>query len=63
MKGSKLKEHLHQIAENVKEDTDLEDVYDQLALLSDIELSEQQVVQGEFYSQDEVATKAKQWLK
>lgn len=63
MSSEKLKEHLLQIAGDVKEDTRLDDIYDQLALLADIEESEEQVMRGDFVTQQEVEEKSKQWLK
>lgn len=63
MSSEKLKEHLLQIAGDVKEDTRLDDIYDQLALIADIEESEQQVVRGDFITQQKVEEKSKQWLK
>ncbi len=49
-----MKESLIHIAENITEETSLEDIFDELALLSDIEDSEQQELQGETFSQEEV---------
>lgn len=63
MSSEKLKEHLLQIAGDVKEDTRLDDIYDQLALLADNEESEEQVMRGDFVTQQEVEEKSKQWLK
>lgn len=63
MSSEKLKEYLLQIAGDVKEDTRLDDIYDQLALLADIEESEEQVMSGDFITQLEVEEKSKQWLK
>jgi hypothetical protein len=63
MSSEKLKEHLLQIVGDVKEDTRLDDIYDQLALLVDIEESEEQVMRGDFISQQEVEEKSKKWLK
>jgi hypothetical protein len=60
---SKLKEHLIQIADKLTPESTLEDVYDQLSLLADIELSEQQELNGEVLSQNEVEQKAKEWLR
>ncbi|MEQ8714973.1 MAG: hypothetical protein RIC80_18280 [Cyclobacteriaceae bacterium] len=60
---SKLKEHLTRIANSLRSDSTLEDVYDQLSLLADIEESEQQVEKGEVLTQDEVERKSDEWLK
>ena len=43
MSSEKLKEYLHQVADQVKEETSLEDVYDQLAMLSDIDEAKAEV--------------------
>lgn len=60
---SPLKAHLIQIAENLSPGATLEDVYQQLSLLSDIEESELQVANGEVYSQQQVEEQSKAWLK
>lgn len=59
----KLKDHLIQIADRLTEESTLEDVYNQLSLLADIEDSEQQHANGETYTQAEVKEKAQEWLK
>jgi len=63
MTASKMKQSLLEIANRVKSDTTIEDVYEQLALLSDIEKSEQQEREGNVFTQKEVEKKAKKWLK
>lgn len=62
MEGS-LKEKLIDIANSLSDDATLEDVYDQLSLLSDIEVSEEQETYGETLTQQEVEIKSKEWLK
>ncbi len=59
----KLKKHLIQIADNLKPESTLEDVYDQLSLLSDIEVSEEQERYGDVLTQKEVERKSREWLK
>lgn len=59
----KIKQSLLEIAGRVKQTTTLEDVYKQLALLSDIEKSEQEEKAGKVYTHTEVEKKAKRWLK
>jgi predicted transcriptional regulator len=54
MKPVKLKAYLNQIADGLTEDSTLEDVYEQLSLLADIEESEEQVEKGEILTQKEV---------
>jgi hypothetical protein len=63
MSTKKLKESLIRIAENIKDDTTLEDVYKQLSYLSDIEESENQVRNGEILTQEEIEKSSKKWLK
>ena len=63
MTGEKLKEHLLQIAGEIKTDTRLEDIYEQLALLEDIEESEEEEKNGQTISHDEVAKRSAEWLK
>ena len=58
-----LKESLIHIAENITEETSLEDVFDELALLSDIEESEQQELHGETFTQEEVETMANNFMR
>lgn len=60
---SKLKEHLIQIAEQLTSESTLEDVYEQLSLLNDIELSQQQEEEGEVLTQSEVVARSREWLK
>jgi len=63
MKEEKLKAYLKQIADRLTEDSTLEDVYEQLSLLADIEESEEQVSNGETLTQKEVEEKSNEWLK
>lgn len=63
MTALKLKENLKQIADRINEKTSIEDVFKELSLLIDIEESEEQEKNGEIYSQKEVETLSKQWLK
>lgn len=58
-----LKEHLHLIADQLTPESTLEDVYEQLALLADIEKSEQDEKANRTYSTPEVKDKLKEWLK
>lgn len=59
MESTKLKESLLKIAERVEPETTLEDIYQQLAFLSDIEESEEQEARGEVVTQEEVEKKFK----
>jgi len=60
---SKLEEHLVQIADRITPESKLEDVYEQLSLLADIEESEEQEQKGDTLTQKEVEQKSKEWLK
>ncbi|MBT1703875.1 hypothetical protein [Chryseosolibacter indicus] len=62
MSGAKLKEHLLKIASEVTEITSLDEVYEQLALLNDIEESELEDTRGETISHQEVIDRSKEWL-
>jgi len=63
MSGTKIKQSLLEIANRVNSSTTIEDVYEQLALLADIEKSEEQEKQGKVFTNKEVVKKAKKWLK
>jgi len=63
LKAIKLKEYLIQISDRITEKTTLEDVYEQLSLLNDIEESEEQIEKGQTKSQSEVEEESKEWLK
>jgi hypothetical protein len=63
MRKSKIKESLLQIASRVTSDTTIEEVYEQLALLSDIAISEQQEKEGMVASHADVKRRSKKWLK
>lgn len=63
MGGAKIKKSLLEIANRVKPSTTLEEVYEQLALLSDIEVAEEQEKYGKVSSHAEVKKRAKKWLK
>ncbi|MBY0433123.1 MAG: hypothetical protein K2U26_03340 [Cyclobacteriaceae bacterium] len=62
MSTEKLKEYLHQIADQVDENTQVEDIYDQLALLTDIDQSEEEERRGDVLDHQEVVRKSKEWL-
>ncbi len=63
MTSEKLKEHLLQIAGEIKTDTRLADIYEQLALLEDIEESEEEERNGETLSHEEAIKRSAEWLK
>ena len=63
MKVSVLKKYLIQIAEQLTSESTLEDVYEQLSLLADIDESELEEEKGEVLSHEEVISKSREWLK
>ena len=63
MKGIELKEHLLRIAEQINEKTQLEDIYNQLSFLSDIDQSEEDEQKERTLTQQEVVEQSKEWLK
>ncbi|UII31032.1 hypothetical protein LVD17_22325 [Fulvivirga ulvae] len=63
MKEVALKKYLIQIADRLTPESTLEDVYEQLSLLSDIDESEQQEKRGEILTQKEVQAKSREWLR
>ena len=58
-----LKEHLQLITNKLTSESTLEDVYEQLSLLTDIEISENQEKNEEVLTQEEVEFQSKEWLK
>ncbi len=63
MKDVTLKKYLIQIADNLTPESTLEDIYEQLSLLSDIEESEQEEKRGEVLTQKEVQISSREWLR
>ena len=63
MTSEKIKEYLLQIAGNVNKETRLDDIYEQLALLNDIDESEEEEKRGEVLSHQEGISRSNQWLK
>ena len=63
MSNKKLKESLLHIAKNVKPETQLNDINEQLALFEDIDLSEEQEKEGKVITHEEVIARSKEWLK
>ncbi|MDW3196463.1 MAG: hypothetical protein R8G66_29075 [Cytophagales bacterium] len=59
----RLKEHLNTIANQLTSDSTLEDVYEQLALLSDIEKSEKDEKAGRVFTTAEVKDRLKEWVR
>ena len=58
-----LQHHLINIAENVTNNTTIEDVFEQLLMLNDIDESEKQIKEGLVYTNKQVKEEAKTWLK
>ena len=63
MKAERIKEYLKRISDNITKETQLENIYDQLALLADIDESEEQELKGETLAQKDVEEKFNSWLK
>ncbi|HNP20392.1 MAG TPA: hypothetical protein PKL31_18290 [Fulvivirga sp.] len=63
MKEVALKKYLIQIADKLTPESTLEDVYEQLSLLSDIYESEQEEKRGEVLTQKEVQIGSREWLR
>ena len=63
MEKIKLKKSLIEIAEKVNDKTTVEDIYNQLAFLLDIEESEDQERNGKVFTQKQVEKMSKKWLK
>lgn len=63
MKTAKLKEYLYEIADKLTPESTLEDVYQHLSLLADIDESEKQVKEGEVMTQNQVREASAKWLK
>lgn len=63
MEASKLKKHLLEIAEKLIPESTLEDDYEHLSLLADIEESEKQVKTGDVMTQNQVQEASGKWLK
>ncbi|WP_109829525.1 hypothetical protein [Reichenbachiella versicolor] len=57
-----LKDHLNTITDQLNPKSTLEDVYKQLAMLSDIEKSEQNEKPNGVYSSYEVKDRLNQWV-
>jgi hypothetical protein len=63
MQGERLKEYLLQIAGQINEKTELEDIHQQLALLDDIDRAEVEEKEGEVIAHQDVVQQSKEWLK
>ena len=59
----KLKEHLNTIAGQLTPESTLEDVYEQLAMLADIEKSEQDEQANKVFTTSEVKARLNGWVK
>ena len=63
MSGLKLKQTLLALADKIKPSTTLEEVYEQLALLSDIEKSELEIKEGKIIGNHLLKNSSKKWIK
>lgn len=63
MQKTDVKSLLTEVMSRLTSESTLEDVYEQLALLSDIELSEKQELNDQVHTQEEVEKRSQEWLK
>jgi hypothetical protein len=63
MKTLDVKSLLSEVMSKLTPESTLEDVYEQLALLSDISISEEQERNGEVYTNEEMKKRSQEWLK
>ena len=63
LKGQLLKSYLLKLIEKIDEQTTVEDIFKQIALLEDIYISEQQIARGEGITQEELEKRSKLWIK
>ena len=58
-----VKEYLSEIASKIDDNTTLEQVYDLLSLLEDVDQSEKDIEAGEVIKNDDAKKISQQWLK
>ena len=63
MRADNLRKHLLHLAKNVSSETRMEDIYEQVALLDDIDTSEEQERSEEVFTQAAVEKRSEEWLK
>ncbi|MCH2216238.1 MAG: hypothetical protein MK086_13805 [Flavobacteriales bacterium] len=63
MEAEVLKKHLLEIADKLTPGSTIEDVYQHLSLLADIDESENQEERNEVFTQNQVKEAADKWLK
>ena len=61
MLAIQLKRDLLLLLERVDDQTDIEDVFKQIALLEDVYRSEKDIEEGQIFSQEEVESRMKTW--
>ena len=62
LKGQALKRYLLSIIDKIDEETTVEDIFRQIALLEDIYIAEQQIDRGEEISQEELENRSETWI-
>lgn len=62
MKTLDVKSLLSEVMSKLTPESTLEDVYEQLALLSDISISEEQERNGEVYTNEEMKRYSQEWI-
>lgn len=63
LKGQVLKDYLLTIIQKIDDQTTVEDVFDQIALLEDVYIAEQQISNGEEISQETLEDRSGGWNK
>ena len=63
MEAKKIKAYLQELANKVDEHTTIEDVYNHLGLLRDIDEAEEQMKLGQVVPHSEVKKQSQEWLK
>lgn len=63
LKGEELKTYLQMLIEKIDEQTTVEDIFKQIAMLEDIYISKQQIARGEGIPQKELEKQSKLWIK
>lgn len=63
LKGQELKSYLLRIIDKIDDQTTVEDIFKQIALLEDIYIAEEQIAQGEGIPQEELEKRSQLWIK
>ncbi|MEL6590268.1 MAG: hypothetical protein AAFQ87_05185 [Bacteroidota bacterium] len=63
LKGQELKSYLKRLIDKIDDQTTVEDIFKQIALLEDVYTAETQITQGEFISQEDLEKRSQLWIK